>query len=67
MTTPPTAKPPETDKAKPVKKPPDVVKPGMMGDGTQEQGLSEPGNPDARIKEDELAAAFGNVPPKKAP
>jgi hypothetical protein len=66
-----TTKTPETDKAKTPKKTPDVVHPGMMGDGTQEQGLSEPGKPDARIKEDELKAAFGQtppkVPPKKAP
>jgi hypothetical protein len=33
--------------------------PGMMGDGTEEQNLGQPGNPDARIKKDEVDAAFG--------
>jgi hypothetical protein len=33
--------------------------PGMMGDGTEEQNLGQPGNPDARIKKDEAEAAFG--------
>ena len=33
--------------------------PGMMGDGTEEQNLGQPGNPAARIKEDEVDAAFG--------
>jgi hypothetical protein len=32
--------------------------PGMMGDGTEEQNLGQPGNPAARIKKDELDAAF---------
>jgi hypothetical protein len=32
--------------------------PGMMGDGTEEQNLDQPGNPAARIKEDEVDAAF---------
>jgi hypothetical protein len=32
--------------------------PGMMGDGTEEQNLGQPGNPTARIKEDEVDAAF---------
>ena len=30
----------------------------MMGDGTEEQNLGQPGNPAARIKEDEVDAAF---------
>lgn len=34
---------------------------GMMGDGTEEQNLNQPGNPGARIKEDELDAAFGTA------
>ena len=38
--------------------------PGMLGDGTEEQNLNQPGNPGARIVEDELDAAFG-TPPKK--
>jgi hypothetical protein len=41
-----------------------VDHPGMMGDGTEEQNLNEPGNPAARIKEDEVDAAFGNKPGK---
>jgi hypothetical protein len=32
--------------------------PGMMGDGTEEQNLGQPGNPAARIKKDEVNAAF---------
>jgi len=31
---------------------------GMMGDGTEEQNLGQPGNPAARIKKDEVDAAF---------
>jgi hypothetical protein len=33
--------------------------PGMMGDGTEEQNLNQRGNPSARIKRKEVAAAFG--------
>ena len=40
--------------------------PGMMGDGTEEQNLNQPGNPDARIKKDEADAAFGKAPPPKS-
>jgi hypothetical protein len=47
------------------KKKSDVVHPGMMGDGTEEQNLDERGDPEARIEEDELDAAFGNKNPKK--
>jgi hypothetical protein len=48
-----------TDKTKT----PDTAKkpdphPGMLGDGTEEQNLNQPGNPDARIKKDEVDAAF---------
>jgi hypothetical protein len=32
--------------------------PGMMGDGTEEQNLDQTGNPGARIKKDEVDAAF---------
>ena len=32
--------------------------PGMMGDGTEEQNLGQPGNPAGRIKKDEVDAAF---------
>jgi hypothetical protein len=47
------------------KKPAEVSHPGMMGDGTEEQNLDQPGNPAARIDEDELDAAFGQQSPKK--
>ena len=36
-----------------------VSHPGMMGDGTEEQNLGQPGDPAARIKEEEVDAAFG--------
>ena len=39
--------------------------PGMMGDGTEEQNLGQPGNPDARIKKDEVDATFAKDPAKK--
>jgi hypothetical protein len=39
--------------------------PGMMGDGTEEQNLGQPGNPEARIKKDEVDAAFGDDAKKK--
>ena len=39
--------------------------PGMMGDGTEEQNLGQPGNPAARIKKDEVDAAFAKDAPKK--
>jgi hypothetical protein len=42
-----------------------VAHPGMMGDGTEEQNLGERGNPAARIKKKEVAAAFGARPSKK--
>ena len=41
--------------------------PGMMGDGTEEQGLDERGDPAARIKKDEVEAAFRKQAPKKSP
>jgi hypothetical protein len=41
------------------KKTPATSHPGMMGDGTEEQNLGQPGNPAARIKKDEVDAAFG--------
>jgi hypothetical protein len=41
--------------------------PGMMGDGTEEQNLNQPGNPGARIKQDEADAAFSHKePPSKS-
>jgi hypothetical protein len=38
---------------------------GMMGDGTEEQNLDQPGNPAARIKKDEVDAAFAKEAAKK--
>ena len=46
-------------------KAPTIVHPGMLGDGTEEQNLNESGGPSARIKKDELDAAFGKTAPKK--
>jgi hypothetical protein len=45
------------------KKVPGEKHPGMMGDGTEEQNLNQPGNPAARIKKDDVDAAFAK--PKK--
>jgi hypothetical protein len=42
-----------------------IAHPGMMGDGTEEQNLGERGNPAARIKKKEVAAAFGKTRRKK--
>jgi hypothetical protein len=42
-----------------------VSHPGMMGDGTEEQNLNEVGNSAARVKQDELDAAFDKKSPKK--
>jgi hypothetical protein len=36
----------------------DTDHPGMMGDGTEEQNLNQPGNPAARISEAEVKEAF---------
>ena len=36
----------------------DIAKPGMMGDGTEEQNLNQQGDPSARITKDEVDAAF---------
>lgn len=49
------------DKTTPASDPktaPSEKRPGMMGDGTEEQNLNQPGNPKARIKKDEVDAAF---------
>jgi hypothetical protein len=46
-------------------KQPKIIHPGMMGDGTEEQNLNEPGDPSARIKVDEVEVAFGKTEPKK--
>ena len=42
-----------------------IAHPGMMGDGTEKQNLGERGNPAARIKKKEVAAAFGKRRTKK--
>jgi hypothetical protein len=39
--------------------------PGMMGDGTEEQSLGQHGNPAARIRKDEVDAAFAKDAKKK--
>jgi hypothetical protein len=49
--------PKKTDKG--TKKHPATPHAGMMGDGTEEQNLGQPGNPADRIKKDEVDAAFG--------
>jgi hypothetical protein len=43
---------------KDTKQNPAAPHPGMMGDGTEEQNLGQPGNPAARIKKDEVDTAF---------
>jgi hypothetical protein len=53
-----------TDKPEDSKKTGKTTHPGMMGDGTEEQNLGQPGNPAARIKKDEVDAAFGKDAPK---
>ena len=51
---------------KDIKKNPATPHPSMMGDGTEEQNLGQTGNPAARIKKDEVDAAFnGNAAKKK--
>ncbi len=44
----------------------DGSQPGVMGDGTEEQNLGQPGNPKARITEDEVREAFAEKPDKPA-
>jgi hypothetical protein len=39
--------------------------PGMMGDGTEEQNLGQPGDPEARITEEEVEKAFGERDSKR--
>jgi len=36
--------------------------PGMMGDGTEEQNLNQPGDPSKRITEEEVDEAFTKDP-----
>jgi hypothetical protein len=47
------------------KKKPTTTHPGMMGDGTEEQNLGQKGDPAARIKKDEIDAAFRKDAAKK--
>ncbi len=54
-----------TNKPEATKKQADVSHTGMMGDGTEEQNLNERGDPAARIKKDELDAAFRKQNPEK--
>jgi hypothetical protein len=49
------------------KKPAEDSHPGMMGDGTEEQNLDQRGNPSARIKKDEVDAAFGKKGAENSP
>lgn len=37
----------------------DDLHPGMMGDGTEEQNLNQPGQPEKRITKEEVEEAFG--------
>ena len=39
---------------------------GMMGDGTEEQNLNQLGTPGARIKKNEVTAAFEKKTPPKS-
>jgi hypothetical protein len=48
-------------------KAPKIMHPGMMGDGTEEQNLSETGIQKSRIKKDEVEAAFDKTNPTKMP
>ena len=47
------------------KKQADVANPGMMGDGTEEQNLNQPGNSAARVKKQDVEAAFVRQRPTK--
>jgi hypothetical protein len=55
----------KTQARKKPKKQTKAAYPGMMGDGTEEQNLGQRGNPAARIKKKEVAAAFGGKRRKK--
>jgi hypothetical protein len=48
-----------------VKSTPPASHPGMMGDGTEEQNLNQPGNPSARITRADVDAAFDGKPKTK--
>jgi hypothetical protein len=55
----------KTPARKKAKKRAKAAHPGMMGDGTEEQNLGQRGNPAARIKKREVAAAFAKRRRKK--
>lgn len=38
---------------------------GMLGDGTEEQNLNQPGNPEARVVQEDVDIAFNNGEPDK--
>jgi hypothetical protein len=40
-----------------------VTTPGVMGDGTEEQNLGQPGDPKKRITEEEVDDAFSEEKP----
>ena len=44
----------------------DGSQPGVMGDGTEEQNLGQPGHPEARITEAEVQEAFKDKGDKPA-
>ena len=44
----------------------DGAQPGVLGDGTEEQNLGQPGDPKARITEEEVEEAFGDKDKKKS-
>jgi hypothetical protein len=46
-------------------KPDKIAHPGMMGDGTEEQNLNEPGNQAARISKNEVKRAFSKPRPAR--
>jgi len=51
-----------------VKNPAASSQPGVMGDGTEEQNLNQPGDPSARITKADVVAAFdGKSKPKTNP
>ena len=42
-----------------------ITHPDMMGDGTEEQNLNQPGDPSARVKKKDVEAALAKQQPKK--
>ena len=45
--------------------PPKKPHPGMMGDGTEEQNLNQPGMPEARITQEDVEIAFKRTEPDR--